>query len=80
MDWRCGDPAVTGSALAGSFMLPAGTVVFLLTHVEAEYGRGGERRRDAARTRHVEILGSAVSLSEGCPMERGRATARSASH
>ena len=53
-----GDPAVTGTASAGGFVLPTGTVAFLLTDVEASTQRW-EAEPDAmaaAMERHDAIL------------------------
>ena len=58
-----GDPAVTGAASAGGFVLPTGTIAFLLTDVEAST-RNWEAEPDAmaiAMGRHDAILDVAVS-------------------
>ena len=62
-----GDPAVTGTASAGGFVLPTGTVAFLLTDVEASTQKW-EAEPDAmadAMERHEAILDAAVSAHGG---------------
>ena len=69
-----GDPAVTGTASAGGFVLPTGTVAFLLTDVEAST-RKWEAEPDAmavAMERHDAILDAAVSAHGGVrPLAQG---------
>ena len=69
-----GDPAVTGTASAGGFVLPTGTVAFLLTDVEASTQRW-EAEPDAmaaAMERHDAILDVAVSAHGGVrPLAQG---------
>jgi predicted ATPase/class 3 adenylate cyclase/DNA-binding CsgD family transcriptional regulator len=69
-----GDPAMTGSAEAGAFVLPVGTVAFLLTDVEGST-RAWEAEPEAMATamaRHTEILEAAVSAHGGvCPPAQG---------
>jgi len=69
-----GDPAVTGTASAGGFVLPTGTVAFLLTDVAASTQRW-EAEPDAmaaAMERHDAVLHAAVSAHGGVrPLAQG---------
>src|SRR4029077_1613841 len=69
-----GDPAVTGTASAGGFVLPTGTVAFLLTDVEGSTQRW-EAEPDAmaaAMERHDAVLDAAVSAHGGVrPLAQG---------
>ena len=69
-----GDPAVTGAASAGGFVLPTGMVAFLLTDVAASTQRW-EAEPDAmaaAMERHDAILDLAVSAHGGVrPLAQG---------
>jgi len=69
-----GDPALTGSGSAGSFVLPAGTVGFLLTDVEGStlLWQADAEAMAAAMVRHAQILDVAVSAHGGvCPPAQG---------
>ena len=72
MAW--GDPSMSGSEEAGGFVLPAGTVAFLLTDVEGST-RAWEAEPDAmaaAMDRHNTIIDAAVSAHGGvCPPAQG---------
>ncbi len=63
--WVGGDPAMNGAADGTGFVLPTGTVAFLLTDVEASTRLWGPSPDAMAKAmdRHNEIIDAAVSAS-----------------
>src|SRR5262245_15405301 len=69
-----GDPSLMGSTESGGFVLPVGTVAFLLTDVAGSTRLWGAEAdaMAAAMDRHNAILDAAVSAHGGvCPPAQG---------
>ena len=69
-----GDPLVTGSWSPGTFVLPAGTVTFLLTDVETstKMWELESVTMAAAISRHLRFLDAAITSHNGVrPLEQG---------